>query len=144
MRTSWLIAVAALPAWPLAAAVADEAAAPPPVVIKRLLATGTTSSGQPIVLPQQDAELDVSTYDIAPGAVLPEHEHPFPRYAYVLAGTLSVSNDDTGRTETYEAGEVVVEAVGQWHRGAAVGAEPVRLLVIDLVERGRDNTVLRR
>jgi quercetin dioxygenase-like cupin family protein len=145
MRHVRLIGSVAVLAWPLHAAEADDAAPPtPPVVVTPLLTTSVTASGQPIVLPRKDAQLVASIYDIAPGAVLPEHEHPYPRYAYVLAGTLRVTNTDTGRSDTYGPGAFVPEAVGQWHRGASVGGEPVRLLVIDLVEKGRGNVVVRK
>ena len=43
----------------------------------------------------KDAQVVVSSYEIAPGAVLPVHKHPFPRYAYVQAGHLRVTNNDT-------------------------------------------------
>lgn len=121
---------------------ADNLAAKAKVVVKPVLSTTTTSSGQPIVLPQKDAQLVVSTYDIPPGAVLPKHKHPSPRYAYVLAGTIAVTNFDTGKTDTFKSGDFIVEAVDQWHSGATVGAEPVKLLVIDMVEKGQVNTVL--
>ena len=31
-----------------------------------------------------------------PGATLPVHNHPYPRYGYVLAGILRMTNIDTG------------------------------------------------
>jgi hypothetical protein len=56
---------------------------------------------------------------------LPEHKHPFPRYAYVLAGALRV------------------EAIDQWHRGTSLDNGPVKLLVIDQVPGDVPNTVMR-
>lgn len=53
------------------------------VTVTQLLSTTVTSSGQPIVLPQKDAQIVVSTYDVAPGATLPVHKHPYPRYGDV-------------------------------------------------------------
>ena len=61
----------------------------PPVTVKTLITTDRTVLGQPLVLPKRDPVLIVSTYDIAPGARLPRHEHPFSRYAYVLQGDLT-------------------------------------------------------
>ncbi len=69
----------------LAAPLHAESQCQSQVVVKPVLSTTVTSSGQPIVLPQKDAQVVVSTYEIAPGAALPEHKHPFPRYGYVLA-----------------------------------------------------------
>lgn len=113
-----------------------------PVVVTPLMSTTTTASGQPITLPQTNAEVIVSTYDIAPGATLPVHKHPFPRYAYVLAGDLRVTNTDTKKSDTYKAGDFIIEMIGQWHQGTNIGTTPVKLLVIDQVEKGAPNTVL--
>ncbi|WP_368413491.1 cupin domain-containing protein [Dongia sp.] len=113
----------------------------PPVVVTPVMRTDVTASGQPIILPQKDAEIVVANYEIAPGASLPIHKHPFPRYAYVLAGTLEVTNTETGRSETYRTGAFIIEAVGQWHKGANIGTDPVKLLVIDMIEHGQNNVV---
>ncbi len=113
-----------------------------PIVVTPLMTTSQTSSGQPITLPQKDAQVSVSTYDIQPGAVLPWHEHPYPRYAYVLAGTLSVTNSVTGQTTIFKTGDFILEAIGQRHRGASVGPDPVKLLVIDQTEKNTPNVVL--
>jgi quercetin dioxygenase-like cupin family protein len=113
------------------------------VTVTQVLSTMVTSSGQPIVLPK-DAQLNVAIFDIPPGATLPVHKHPFPRYAYVLAGTLKVTNQDAGRADTFKKGDFIVEAVDQWHLGTAVGDEPVKLLVIDMVEKGQNNTIIKK
>ena len=111
------------------------------VAVTQLLSTTRTSSGQPIVLPQKDAQIVVSIYDVMPGATLPVHNHPHPRYAYVLSGALRVNNIDTGQPDTYASGAFILESVGQWHTGMSIGSEPLKLLVIDLVEKGQPNVV---
>ena len=114
----------------------------PAVVVKDIVRTTRNDSGQAIRLPAGRLELVASTYDIAPGARLPQHKHPFQRYAYVLQGDLKV--EQVGRSSRiYRAGEMVVESVGFWHYGENVGSVPVRLLVIDQVPKGRATTVLR-
>ncbi len=123
---------------------ADTQPATSKVVVRPVMSATTTSSGQPIVLPQKDAQVIVSTYEIPPGAVLPKHKHPFPRYAYVQAGTIAVTNLDTGKTQTFKTGDFILEAVDQWHFGANKGKVPVKLLVIDMVEKGAVNTVLQK
>ncbi len=123
---------------------ADTRPATSKVVVKPVLSTTVTSSGQPIVLPSRDAQVIVSTYEIPPNTVLPKHKHPFPRYGYVQAGTIEVTNVDTGKTETFKTGDFIVEAVDQWHFGTNKGPEPVKLLVIDMVEKGQPNTVLHK
>jgi quercetin dioxygenase-like cupin family protein len=119
-------------------AAADSA---PPVTVKTLLTTDKTDIGQPLVLPSRHPVLVVSTYDIVPGARLARHKHPFSRYAYVLAGDLTVQFDD-GKQRQYHTGDVVVEAVDTWHFGFNNGTVPVRLLVIDQVEQGDASTIL--
>ena len=116
----------------------------PPVVITPVISSSTTAAGQPITLPQKDVEVAVSIYDIAPGAKLAVHQHPYPRYAYVLAGTLQVTDADSGASTTYKAGDFVIEMIGKWHQGANIGADPVKLLVIDQFERGATQTVVRQ
>ena len=139
MKLVWLAAaVLALVIAPLQAQERKE------VTVTELLSTTVTSSGQPIVLPQKDAQIVVSIYDVAPDARLPVHKHPYPRYGYVLSGELQVTNMETGQSDTYKPGDFILESVGQWHRAANVGGKPLRLLVIDIVEKGQTNTVLQK
>ncbi|OHV90567.1 cupin domain-containing protein [Mesorhizobium sp. ORS 3428] len=114
-----------------------------PVVVTPLASKTTTASGQPITLPQQNVEVQVSAYQIAPGATLPVHKHPFPRYAYVEAGTLKVTNVETGISNTYKTGDFIIEMIGQWHQATNIGPDPVKLLVIDQVEQDAKNTILK-
>src|SRR5262245_15426722 len=113
------------------------------VTTTRLFSATTTASGQPIILPKGAAEVNVWIYEIPVGVRLPVHKHPFPRYAYVLAGTLRVATGDESRTWDYKAGDVIIEMVDTWHYGMNTGSEPVRLLVFDQVEAGQANTILR-
>ena len=131
-RLLMLAAVLPLAAFPAAAQ----------VTVEKLLTTGVTATGQPIVLPQDDVEVIVSTYDIAAGAKLPSHEHPSTRYAYVMSGELRVINTEMNETTTYRTGDFIIEAIGQWHYGEAIGSEPVRLLVIDQIEKGQPTVIL--
>ena len=116
----------------------------PTVVVTPVLKTTMTNTGQPIALPQNNAEVSVEIYEIAPGATLPQHKHPYPRYAYVLAGTLRVTISDTGASFVYKPGDVIIEAIGEWHQGANIGNDQVKLVVIDQVEKGQSNVVLRK
>lgn len=115
-----------------------------PVVVTPLASKTATASGQPITLPQKNVEVQVSSYQIAPGAILPVHKHPFPRYAYVEQGTLKVTNVETGVASTYKSGDFIVEMIGQWHQATNIGADPVKLLVIDQVEQAAKNTILKQ
>ena len=126
------------------AAHALDSGAAAPVVVTPVKTTTVTSTGQPLILPQKNVEVSASIYDIAPGATLPVHKHPFARYAYVLAGTLQVTNVDTGKSDVFKTGDFIVEMIDQWHRGSNIGADPVKLVVIDQIEAGTQATVLKQ
>ena len=116
----------------------------PTTVVTPIFSSQVTAAGQPIVLPTQDARVVASQYDIPPGASLPVHKHPFPRYAYVAAGELRVTDAETGKSTDYKTGDFIIEMVGRWHQGANLGTEAVKLIVIDLVEGDVGNTVLKQ
>lgn len=99
-----------------------------------------TATGQPIVLPSGEAQVGACTYDIPPGVKLSVHKHPYPRFAYILAGDLRVVLAD-GRRFEYHAGEFIAEVVDVWHYGETLGSTPVRLLVIDTTPVGVGNVV---
>jgi hypothetical protein len=75
MKLFWLVGLFASLISPLQAQERKD------VTITPLSSSTVTSSGQPIVLPQKDAEVVVSIYDVVPGATLPVHKHPYPMYA---------------------------------------------------------------
>ncbi len=126
----------------LAAMPLGNASALEPVTVTPLWTKTETASGQPITLPQKNVQVVVSIFDIAPAATLPVHKHPFARYAMVQAGTLEVTNVETGKSTTYRAGDFIVEMIDQWHRARNAGDDAVKLLVIDQVEDGVPNTLL--
>ena len=139
MKLTWLVAAFLAPVFaPLQAQERRDA------TVTQMLSTTVTSSGQPIVLPQKNAQIVVSIYDVAPGATLPVHKHPYPRYGYVLSGELRVTNMETGQSDNYKPGDFILESVGQWHMGANIGGKPLKLLVIDIVEKGQTNTVVQK
>jgi len=108
-----------------------------------ILRTTHTISNQPIVLPQKNAEVVVSILEIEPGAELPPHQHPFARYGYIMSGTLSVTNLETGKERTFHSGAFVIESMAQWHSGTNPGTETLKLLILDQVEKGSENIILR-
>lgn len=139
------VAVAALCAVQMSfvPAYALDSGAAAPVTVTPIRSSTVTSTGQPITLPQKNVEVAASIYDIAPGAVLPIHKHPFARYAYVLSGTLEVTNVDTGQSDVFKTGDFIIEMIDQWHKGANIGVDMVKLLVIDQIEAGKPVTVLK-
>lgn len=103
--------------------------------------SATTITGEPVEMPRPAFEVVITAVELPAGGVLPRHKHPWPRYAYVERGRLRVSYEAAGIVREFGPGEAVIEAIGQWHQGEAVGAEPVRIIVIDHVPPGQMNVV---
>ena len=125
---------ASLPAQPGTTVAEPETMATTPILRTRL-----TSSNQPLKLPQGESELVAVAVDIPAGGATSVHQHPWSRFAYVEKGRLRVINHDTGEAKEFLPGEVLSEAVGQWHEGRALDG-PVRLIVFDIVPPGVTNT----
>lgn len=135
----------ALLLWGSSMAYADEPQSPPlGVEVKPIASLDVNSAGQPIIFPQTNGHVTASMYDIPPGESLPVHEHPFPRMGYVLSGTLRVTNTESGVSKDYEAGAFVLESVGIWHKGENPGRDNLKLLVIDLIEKGAATTLIKQ
>jgi quercetin dioxygenase-like cupin family protein len=113
------------------------------VIVTPIFRGTATASGQPITLPSGPVQVTVSRFVIPPGATLPVHRHKYPRYAYVVSGTLRVTNTETGASNLYHAGEFVVEMIGAWHQGSNAGGDPVVLIVTDQTPPGESNTEMR-
>ena len=115
----------------------------PMVKIKGILSTDKDAAGQAIMFPRKRGQVEVMIYEIEPGAHLPLHKHPFPRMGYVLSGMLRVTIAETGSSLIYVEGDFALEAVDKWHEAESIGQEATRLLVIDLVDPGTQNVILR-
>jgi len=86
----------------------------------------------------------VTITTIAPGAHLPRHVHPYARYAYILEGTITVTNLETHQTYVQKAGDFVVDLHNQLHEAMNAGSVPVKVLTIDQVPAGvASNMVLK-
>lgn len=110
------------------------------LVLTTLLKTTTTAGGQKIVFPTGDTEVTAFIADLPAGFDTGWHEHPYPRYGYIMSGAVTVENE-SGQRETYRAGQFVVEQIGAFHRGTTT--EPTRLLVIDQNDAGKGNQINR-
>jgi quercetin dioxygenase-like cupin family protein len=121
---------------------AHAADAPAPVSTL-VAATKTTITGQPIVVPP-NPEVRLTSVEFAPGARLPVHKHLYPHYVYVLAGTLSVTDVDTGKSFDLKQGSFFAEMIDTWHYGENKGPGPLKLLSIDQVPVGtKTNMVMK-
>ena len=116
--------------------------APGKAVVTPIVRTAATISGQPLRLPQGASEMAAAFVDIPAGGAIMIHKHPWSRFVYVESGTLQVTNHATGASKDFPAGTVLAEVVEQWHEGRAVGGTPVRVVVIDVVPPGVNNSVM--
>ena len=138
MRAMWIAGIALL-----SSAAIAHAADTPQVTIAPVAKTNTTLDGKPIEVPAHPTVM-VSVATFTSGAALPEHKHPYPHYIYVLEGTLTITDNDTGKSFTAKQGDFVVETTG-WHFGKNNGTETVKLLGIDQLPDGVDsNRVLKK
>ncbi|MBY5538278.1 cupin domain-containing protein [Rhizobium leguminosarum] len=123
---------------------ANTVLAQSPVSVEQVLRSNLTIAEQAILLPSGPVEVSASIFTIQPGASLPVHRHAFPRYGYVLEGTLTVNNLETGKTSSFKTGEFVIESLSKWHSGANPGTVPLRLLVIDQAPAGAQTTEVKK
>jgi quercetin dioxygenase-like cupin family protein len=129
MRNAFAFAMA------LAFASAAHAVGAPQISGQPLANTNKTNEGQIITAPEHpNVVASITTFP--PGAETPVHKHPYPHYVYVMQGTLTVTNLETGKKFEAKEGEFVVEMMNVWHKGKNEGATPVKLLVIDQLPTG--------
>ena len=98
-----------------------------------------TLANQEIQFPTGKVEIVASTGEFDPGAETPVHKHPYPRSLYIIEGTFTVT-EEGGQPHTYPAGSFVVEGVNMWHKGANMSSSPVKILIVDEVPTGVNNT----
>jgi quercetin dioxygenase-like cupin family protein len=125
MRLHFL-ALAAVLAWAGPASALDNSAS---VKVTPLLKTSTSWDGKPLVYPQGQAEVTALIVEIAAGGETGWHEHSVPSFAYVLEGTLEVTQGD-GKTRQLHVGDTLPEVVQTLHNGRALGDKPVKLFVL--------------
>ena len=127
-----------------AVALAGPAAAQAPPTTTVLKTLEATASGQPITLPQGPVRITASQTDVPAHGRIAAHKHPYPRYVYVAAGRLKVTNLDTGQSYELKAGEVSVDPIGQWHEAEALGDAPATLITVDQTPPGVSNVIRRQ
>jgi quercetin dioxygenase-like cupin family protein len=120
------LALAAMLAWAHPASALDNSAS---VKVTALLKTSTSWDGKPLVYPQGQAEVTALIVEIAAGGQTGWHEHSVPSFAYVLEGTLEVTQGN-GATCQLHAGDTLPEVVQTLHNGRALGDKPVKLFVL--------------
>ena len=99
------------------------------------------SNGQPLAYPKTDSpEVTALIVEIPPGAETGWHYHPYPVYAYMMAGTLTVEMEG-GEKYTFHEGDVIFEVLNTGHNGRNTGTVPARLLVFYTGEKDKPTTV---
>ena len=94
-----------------------------------LLETTQSWNGKPYTqYPTGQPQLTTIRLTLASHTVLPWHTHPFPNSVYVLSGTLTLQDRDSGKTLVVHQGQAVGESVDDVHRGES-GDEPTVLLI---------------
>jgi quercetin dioxygenase-like cupin family protein len=94
-----------------------------------LLQASQSWNGKPYThYPTGQPELTMIKLTIAPHTALPWHTHPFPNAVYVLSGTLTLHDRDSGKTLVLHQGQALAESVDDVHRGET-GDEAVVLLI---------------
>jgi quercetin dioxygenase-like cupin family protein len=102
-----------------------------------LLKTDTTFAGQAIRYPEVlNPEVTALEILIPAGAETGWHTHPFPGYAYVLSGELTVELEN-GVIHRFIAGQSVAESVDKIHNGRNLGKVPVKLIAFFTGEKGK-------
>ena len=113
-------------AWTHTASALDNSAS---VKVTPLLKTSTSWDGKPLVYPQGPAEVTALIVEVAAGGQTGWHEHSVPSFAYILEGTLEVTQGN-GATRVLHAGDTLSEVVQTLHNGRALGDKPVKLFVL--------------
>ena len=94
-----------------------------------LLETSQSWNGKPYThYPTGQPELTTIKLTIPPHTALPWHTHPFPNVVYVLSGSLTLHDRESGKTLVVHQGQAVGESVDDVHRGES-GDEPTVLLI---------------
>jgi quercetin dioxygenase-like cupin family protein len=78
--------------------------------------------------PSGAPRLTMTKLTIAARTAPPWHIHPFPNAGYVLSGELTLQDRQTGKSETFHAGQAFAESVDDVHRGVS-GDTPTVLLL---------------
>jgi len=122
------------PAAPTNAEANETAAAAPAEPVQNRF--DNTMSGQPLARPPAPYQLLVTQATFAEGHVIACHRHTWPRFVYLQAGHLRVTNFATRREYDFTGPAILVESIGQWHQGQVMGPGPVTLVAFEQVPPG--------
>jgi quercetin dioxygenase-like cupin family protein len=118
-----------------AANAAADAAAP---IVTRI---DNTMTGQPLSVPPPPLQLVVTVAQFPAGHLIACHRHPWSRYVYLQAGAVRVTNYDAHTVNDFTQGQVLAEAINQWHDARITSPGPATLIVVDQVPPGGSNSI---
>lgn len=78
--------------------------------------------------PDGKPEITILHITIAPGALLPLHQHPVINAGVLLSGQLTVATEEN-ETLHMKAGDALIEVVDKWHYGKNEGSVPAEIVV---------------
>jgi quercetin dioxygenase-like cupin family protein len=108
-----------------------KAAVPGGYPAVELLTTGNDVLGVPLQYPDCKPLIKSRIVTMAPGQTGKVHQHLTPLYAYMLSGRIKVTYSDAANTtNTYSAGQALMEAMHIDHHGFNPFAEPASLLTV--------------
>jgi quercetin dioxygenase-like cupin family protein len=100
----------------------------------------TAANGQKLAYAKTDnPEVTAMMVEIPAGGDTGWHTHPFPVYAYVLSGAITVALED-GQQFDFKEGEVILEVIDTPHIGKTKGTVPLKLIVFYTGAQGSQNT----
>jgi len=125
---------------------ASQSSTPSAVSSQELLSkVNTTILGDKFSYPVTDsAQITSTVITIPAGMETGWHLHEAPLYAYILEGTLDVTYkkmDGAEQTNTYNAGEAIMEALRTPHNGRNNTKSDVKILVVNIGSSDLENTV---
>jgi len=113
-----------------------------PIQVETLLKTSQSWDGQDLPpYPKGTPEVTILRITVAPGAALPNHQHPVMNAGVLLEGQILVRTEH-GKTRQLKAGDSLSEVVNTWHFGSNNGDIPAKIIVVYAGVKGQPITVL--
>lgn len=106
--------------------------------VQQVFDGAATVAGEAVAFPQ-GGTVEALVITLAPGEATQWHRHGVPLFAYILAGTLTVTYEGIG-DRVYDEGEGFLEAMAVTHQGRNAGEGPVRILAVYLLGNGGEAT----
>lgn len=97
---------------------------------EELVSSGSAWNGKAYgKYPEGKPHLTVMKMHFEANTTLPWHTHPMPNVAYIISGSLTIEDKETGTSHKFKAGEAFNESVDDVHRGFTTD-EPVEVIIV--------------